>query len=603
MSAAKILSLALQRFGLAKPQRAGGVETPEWSDVVDRIRSSKGLSEPSETVAIIREAEARLGSPVPPKLLIALARAEFSLGHLEAANAAITSAVEALPESSRALAIKTMIASAGGERDVALASCKAALDIEPGRPGLWRRYGELQREAGNPEAAEAAFRKGLEIDPSDPGLVQDFVAYLFHARRLKEAAEVLDAAHEAADQNWWIESKSKALRIQGHLNEAQLLLKSAAAPFGDALVVEHARVLTAGGHFQEALKLLEELPETPEALEESWEDRYWLLLALGRLDEAWALAGLRKKRSRISLPEHTSLWSPGERFESQPLILAEQGVGDELKFATCYPDLLRDAPDAKITCHPPLLPLFERSFPSVSFVPVARFSAAQRRDFALVDERGQAELNSARQCGLSADLVRHYRHTLASFAPGDPFLVPSPELRSKWRERLDALGPGPKVGLSWTTLGPNPERIPRYGALDDWLPVLATPGLTFVNLQHGARADDLDLAAAQGTPLHVWNDFDVKNDLDDLAALMAELDLVISAHSMTKELAGAVGACTWLVYHAADPQLAWRRREDGRDLWFNSIEHIVDHVPISVATAIAAVRERLTRTFATPKAQ
>lgn len=85
--------------------------------------------------------------------------------------------------------------------------------------------------------------------------------------------------------------------------------------------------------------------------------------------------------------------------------------------------------------------------------------------------------------------------------------------------------------------------------------------------------------------------------MDDLAALMAELNLVISAHSMMKELAGAVGARTWLVYHNADPQLAWRRDEDGRDLWFASVQHVVTDVPATVENAIAEVKKRLAAEF------
>jgi hypothetical protein len=244
-----------------------------------------------------------------------------------------------------------------------------------------------------------------------------------------------------------------------------------------------------------------------------------------------------------------------------------------------------------------LLALFERSFPAVRFVPVHRLSAQQKQAGSLLDGRGRAALAACRQCIVAADLLGQYRTDIASFEALDPPLKANPSLRRKWQSRLEALGSGPKIGLSWTTLGQHPERMTRYATLGDWLPVLAIPGLTFVNLQHGANVAELDLAAAQGTPLHGWSDFDVTNDLDDLAALMAELDLVISAHSMTKELAGAVGARTWLVYHNADPQLAWRRGEDGRDLWFSRVQHVVTDVPTTVENAIAEVKKRLAAEF------
>jgi len=475
------------------------------------------------------------------------------------------------------------------------------LAVRPDEAEIWFRYGNHEWLAGHFDAARAAYRKALEVDPD---LRSEVVRQLILMRSLDEALVLSQPALERGE-GWALASAARVLRLQGRSDEAWGLLAQAKGAVADdaSVLAEHGRILSDSGRFAEALDRFERAQHAAGSPEAYWEERYWALLTMKRLAEACLLAQFRKRKSRLTLPPHVSLWAPGGEFSDIPFVIAEQGLGDEIKFATCYPDLLRDAPGAVIACHPQLLALFERSFPAARFVPVHRLSVPQKQAGSLLDGRGRAALAASKQCIVAADLLGQYRTDIASFEALDPPLKANPSLRRKWQSRLEALGSGPKIGLSWTTLGQHPERMTRYATLGDWLPALAIPGLTFVNLQHGANAVELDLAAAQGTPLHGWIDFDVTNDLDDLAALMAELDLVISAHSMTKELAGAVGARTWLVYHNADPQLAWRRRDDGSDLWFKGIEHVVDSVPVSVTTAIAAVQDRLARTFGPPKPQ
>jgi hypothetical protein len=476
---------------------------------------------------------------------------------------------------------------------------RAYLALNPNEAEIWFRFGNHQWLAGHFEPARAAYRRALE---SDPGLRAEIVRQLILMRGLDEALVLAEPALKRGE-GWALASTARIFRLRGCLDEARAMLARAqgSAVRDASVLAQQAMLSSEEGRFAEALDQFEQACAAEGKPDAYWEERYWLLLATGRIAEAFPLTRFRKRKSALALPPIISLWAPGDAFAEAPFVIAEQGLGDEIKFATCYQDLLRDAPGAVIACHPRLRALLERSFPSARFVPVERLTRGQKRTAALLDARGQAALAKAEQCIVAADLLGQYRTDVVTFETRAPMLVADPALRKKWRKRLDALGPGPKIGLSWTTLGQHPERMPRYAALEAWLPVLATPDMHFVNLQHGVKAETLKRAADQGTPLQVWDDFNVRDDLDDLAALMTELDLVISAHSMTKELAGAVGARTWLVYHNADPQLAWRRRSDGSDLWFKSIEHVVDSVPVSVTAAIAAVQDRLARTFGPPK--
>jgi hypothetical protein len=102
----------------------------------------------------------------------------------------------------------------------------------------------------------------------------------------------------------------------------------------------------------------------------------------------------------------------------------------------------------------------------------------------------------------------------------------------------------------------DPARSRHYAPFAARAPVLASPAACFVNLQYGDAAAEIAYAASVlGVRLWTPPDIDLLNDLDDLAALCAALDLVIGPSNATTNLAGAAGAAVWLI---ASPG-AWTR--------------------------------------------
>jgi hypothetical protein len=122
-----------------------------------------------------------------------------------------------------------------------------------------------------------------------------------------------------------------------------------------------------------------------------------------------------------------------------------------------------------------------------------------------------------------------------------PYLFAPGELRGRWRERLSRLG-GIRVGLAWAG---NPNYIRdamRSASLDEFAPLLEIPGASFVSLQKGSASGQLDRWKSSITD---W--MDECEDYLDTAALVAELDLVISVDTSIAHLAGALGRPVWLL--------------------------------------------------------
>ena len=129
---------------------------------------------------------------------------------------------------------------------------------------------------------------------------------------------------------------------------------------------------------------------------------------------------------------------------------------------------------------------------------------------------------------------------------------------------LAAAGGGRTVGISWKSLVMDADRARFFAPFEAWAPVLATPGVRWVNLQYGESAVEVARAAAWGAALWTPPGIDLKQDLDDLTALCLALDLVVGPANATTNLAGAAGAALWLI----TPPGAWPQLGSDRYPWY-----------------------------------
>jgi tetratricopeptide (TPR) repeat protein len=141
-------------------------------------------------------------------------------------------------------------------------------------------------------------------------------------------------------------------------------------------------------------------------------------------------------------------------------------------------------------------------------------------------------------------LPRVLRTTLDSIPNRVPYLSPDPRLTESWRMKLSDCPPGPRIGLIWAG---NPEHINDHNrsiALAMLSPLSAVQGVHFFSLQKTfgpstAAKGPLDLVLIDRTA--------ELNDLSDTAAMIAQLDLVISVDTSVAHLAGAMGKPVWVL--------------------------------------------------------
>lgn len=223
-------------------------------------------------------------------------------------------------------------------------------------------------------------------------------------------------------------------------------------------------------------------------------------------------------------------------------IQVEQGLGDELVFATCYPDIANYAKNLMITCDSRLAPAFQRLLPSAWIVPIPREQRIYQ-SFQLGEKFPHPDLQFP-----AGSLPRIFRPTIEDFDKSQPILIPEPGLKEKWRERVSKLPEGLKVGISWRSGNLTIRRSWSYFQFKELAPLLDTLGATFVNLQYDATVEELEgIQEETGNTIHYWEDLDQYEDLENLIAMIGHLDLIISVNNASSRIASALGKESWLL--------------------------------------------------------
>ncbi len=242
------------------------------------------------------------------------------------------------------------------------------------------------------------------------------------------------------------------------------------------------------------------------------------------------------------------------------VVRGEQGIGDEIAFASILPDVIKTQKSVVLDAHKKLAGLFARSFPGIEVYGTR------------MDEAGEKTWREGRtfdaHC-LIGSLALHKRKRDSDF-PGTPFLVADHERRIQWRALLDTL-PGKKVGIAWTGGWKNTFKERRSLSLNRLLPILKTEGISWVSLQYQDPTEEIEQFHKEtGIKIHHWKRGGESEDYEDQAALVSELDLVISVTTSVIHLAGGLGKECWVLC-PNKPQWFWNL-EGRRIPWYKSVE-------------------------------
>lgn len=268
-------------------------------------------------------------------------------------------------------------------------------------------------------------------------------------------------------------------------------------------------------------------------------------LRLGNLEKGWErleygfsplIDSNRGRRPQRTFKEPR--WT-GQALNGKTLLVwREQGLGDEIMFASMLDELR--ALDGKVIleCEPRLVSVFQRSFPEFE-VRAEIYRAIFPFDSPNKDFNFQIPLGS---------LASLFRKKIEDFERSKPYWVPEPVKQADYAQRLqEACGSKLRVGLCWRSAVVSPTRSTSYTMLSDWADLLMRDDVCVVNLQYGPCEEELQQVEAElGCNIIRWPDTDLQRDLEAVAAIIANLDVVCSVGTAVAQISGAVGTKTLL---------------------------------------------------------
>ena len=266
--------------------------------------------------------------------------------------------------------------------------------------------------------------------------------------------------------------------------------------------------------------------------EKGWE--YWA----GRFDYDGAV-------ERRGLP--TKRWRQIEKLDGKLLVCSEQGIGDEILYLSCLPDLLKQHKAIVVECDKRWGPIFRRSFPEIIVVPrQVKFVGEDSLFYDYNEITRKYKIGAYVLCG---DLPKIFRYDLKTPKNESGFLRSNPQRRQIYAKYLDKRPGQIIVGVCWKSgFAPSwPSIYPRLGDLLEFLP--NDKNLRLISLQYGPNDSPPPAESRSLARLETMPDLDQVEDLEGVAALIGSLDLVISASTTVLHLACALGVKTISTYY------------------------------------------------------
>ena len=472
-----------------------------------------------------------------------------------------------------------------GDLEAAKAIWRAVLDEDLEHSGALHGMGVLARDMERYEVGAELMRRALLGDPRSPAIHSNLGTTLEQWGRLDEAITVYKAGIKLAPRDWILHNNLGSCHARmGCLALAIQAFEKALKFGGDTaeLLTNYAATLADTGQFEKAEPFFKRALErdlTPSALQFSYGAQ---LQKQGRWKEGWHYYERRFLKSTWSVrPRYfpQPVWDGAAAAGKSLLLWGEQGIGDEIRFASMIPDVIAQGAEVTVECAPKLATLFARSFPGAT-IEAAPFASA---------ESGETSFDGQLPMG---SLGSFYRDAAETFPRTIGYLTPDPERRAEFARRVQSLGSGPKIGLCWRSGLAGAFRNDYYTSIRELGPMLKVPGITFVNLQYDVRDEEIQEAKSRfGIDLHCLEGLDLRDDLDGAAALTATLDLVVSAATSVSCMGGALGVPTleFRPTPVADGFLI-----DGFCPWFPSLKYIHKKAADPWSTVFRRVASELT---------
>jgi len=513
---------------------------------------------------------------------LALGRVRMQQDRWDDAADSLQLAVLFDPQYAEAHAELALVLASHGLRDAASQEVQLATARAGTTANVWAQCGRAFKILKDYARAEQCFKSATlaESDSADYFGLLGFVRFLDGqyetARSAYARALELDPLHVPTLHNSGLLDLETGYPQRGldYFERANTLHSS---PETQACIGHALRDL---GCLDEACDAYEQVLAAHPAFGDARINLSYALLMRGDLEAGWAEYESRFEATGTAMRDFgLPRWRGEPLADRRLLVYAEQGIGDEIMFASCLPDALAHAAGCVIECNTRLSRLFARSF-----------SRAQVHGGEKNDDRGWLAAQPACHYQVPiGSLPRYFRTSVESFDRPRGYLVADTERVEYWRRHLrtDARL---HVGIAWRGGALRSRQWLRSIPLEQWLDLLRLPGVRVVALQHGDNLHELQsVRASDGLQFRDLSS--VCADIDELAAVVEALDLIICVDSTLAHIAGALGKQAWVLLPAT-PE--WRYPRMGERMpWYPSVRLFRQTAPRDARALMIELAENL----------
>jgi tetratricopeptide (TPR) repeat protein len=407
---------------------------------------------------------------------------------------------------------------AQGKLEDAVDHYQEGLRLRPEFPEALSNLGRLLRLQGRYDEAAACSQKAVLLNPD---LVEAYVNLGNVFLQTGQFAQARAALQDAIRRRPRLVD---VINLQGTLAMKEGRLDEAPAHFDEALRIQPDN---ADSHFSRGLALL-----LAGDLERGWPEYEWRW----RVKEAQSLLVVAHARQR-------PFWNGSPLAGKTIYVHAEQGLGDTIQFLRYLPKVKNLGAKVIFACPEPLIPLVSHCAGFDRVIPLG------------------PEMPECDEHTPLMNLPRIFGTTLASIPAQIPYVHADPALADHWRRELAGY-PGRKIGIAWQGSPKNLHDALRSLPLRCFAPVARVPGVHLLSLQKGPGSEQIAALSGQFELTDLGSRLDTAGAFVDTAAVMMNLDLVITSDTAVAHLAGALGRPVWVALSYA-PDWRWMlQRED-----------------------------------------
>jgi tetratricopeptide (TPR) repeat protein len=407
-----------------------------------------------------------------------------------------------------------------GKIDEAIKSYKQAITLKQNYTNAYVNLGTALQEHGKFNEAIASYRQALSFKP-------DYVeAHNNLGNALKEQGKLDEAIASYRQALSFKPDHAEAHNNLGATLQEQGKLAEAIASYDRAIVLKSDYV---EAHINKSFALL-----LTENFEQGWQEYEWRLRAKNRFYPV-----LKQPR-----------WDGSPLNGRSILVHAEQGLGDIIQFIRYLPLVHAQASYVIFKCQQDLFRLLQNC-----------------KGFDEIMEQTPSS-KSAVQFDVHIPLLSLpgiFGTTLDSMPSNSSYITADPKLVTQWQMRIGH-NEDFKIGIVWAGNPKNRWGRKRSCSLAYFAPLADTPGLTFYSLQKGPASTEAFNPPKNMKLINLENEL---NDFTDTAAIIANLDLVISVDTAVAHLTGSLGKPLWnLLYFS--PDWRWLQNRDDSP-WYPSM--------------------------------